>query len=241
MGAQPGELEDLSKFTLPSYQNLNHFECAEKIAEHFSKISREFPALDKNLLPDRVIEKLHSPESEGKVPVLSDYEVHKKINSANKPKAGVPGDLARKLVTEFCPEIATPVTTIFNGIIESAKRGIAKWPKSWKLEHGTPIPKVPNPQSEDDLRVIALTPFFSKVFEKFVVEWLLKYIEHLLDPKQFGGLKNNSTSHYMIELINFILYNQDFDLPIAVLLCPVDFSKAFNRQNHSILITKLSD
>ena len=69
----------------------------------------------------------------------------------------------------------------------------------------------------------------------------MKYIEHLLDPKQFGGLKQNSTYHYMIELINFILYNQDYDLPIAVLLCTVDFSKAFNRQNHAILITKLSD
>ena len=69
----------------------------------------------------------------------------------------------------------------------------------------------------------------------------MKYIEHLLDPKQFGGLQENSTSHYMIELINFILYNQDFDLPIAVLMCTVDFSKAFNRQNHTLLITKLSD
>ena len=45
----------------------------------------------------------------------------------------------------------------------------------------------------------------------------------------------------MIELINFVLYNQDYDLPIGVLLCTVDFSKAFNRQNHMILITKLSD
>ena len=45
----------------------------------------------------------------------------------------------------------------------------------------------------------------------------------------------------MIELIDFILYNQDYNLPIAVLACAVDFSKAFNRQNHNLLITKLSD
>ena len=130
---------------------------------------------------------------------------------------------------------------IFNGIVNSAKTGVAKWPTSWKLEYGTPIPKIPDPKSEDDLRIISLTAFYSKVFERFVVQWLMKYIGHLLDPKQFGGLKQNSTSHYMIELINFILYNQDYDLPIAVLVCTVDFSKAFNRQNHAILITKLSD
>ena len=62
-----------------------------------------------------------------------------------------------------------------------------------------------------------------------------------MDPRQFGGLKGNSISHYLIELINFILYNLDYDLPIAVLACTVDFSKAFNRQSHNILITKLSD
>ena len=45
----------------------------------------------------------------------------------------------------------------------------------------------------------------------------------------------------MIELVNFILHNQDSLEPTAVLLCLVDFSKAFNRQDHHILITKLSD
>jgi hypothetical protein len=74
-----------------------------------------------------------------------------------------------------------------------------------------------------------------------MVDVIMLYIEDQLDPRQFGGLKGNSISHYLIELINFVLYNQDFNHPIAVLLCTIDFSKAFNRQNHNILITKLSD
>ena len=77
--------------------------------------------------------------------------------------------------------------------------------------------------------------------EKFVISWLMFHVGDKLDPKQFGGQKSNSISHYIIELINFILYNQDYNLPIGVLACAVDFSKAFNRQNHNILITKLSD
>ena len=79
------------------------------------------------------------------------------------------------------------------------------------------------------------------VLEKFVVEWLMLYIGDKIDPKQFGGLKGNSISHYMIELINFILYHQDYNLPIAVMICAIDFFKAFNRQNHNVLITILSD
>jgi hypothetical protein len=62
-----------------------------------------------------------------------------------------------------------------------------------------------------------------------------------MDPRQFGGSKGNSIAHYKIELLNFILYIQDYDLPIGVLAYTVDFSKAFNRQNHNLLVTKLSD
>ena len=134
-----------------------------------------------------------------------------------------------------------PITRIFINIVKSAKQGPAKWPTSWKQEFGTPLQKIPEPQTEDDLRIISLTAFFSKVMEKFVVEWLMSYIGDKLDPRQFGGLKGNSISHYMIELINFILFNQDYNLPIAILACAIDFSKAFNRQNHNILIRKLSD
>ena len=131
--------------------------------------------------------------------------------------------------------------TIFNTVFQSAKQGAAKWPVSWKRECGILLQKIEDPKTEDDLRVISLTPFFSKCMERFVVDWLMSYIGHKLDPKQFGGLKGNSISHYMIELINFIRYNQDCNLPVAILACTIDFSKAFNRQNHNILITTLSD
>ena len=74
-----------------------------------------------------------------------------------------------------------------------------------------------------------------------MVTWLLEFIGDKIDFRQYGGTKGNSVSHYLIELINFILYNQDSTKPTAVLACLVDFSKAFNRQDHHILITKLSD
>ena len=51
----------------------------------------------------------------------------------------------------------------------------------------------------------------------------------------------NIISHYLIEFITFILSNQENKVPTAVLACMIDFSQAFNQQNHNILITKLSD
>ena len=241
MGAKPGDGDEKSTFTLPSHENFTPLEAANKIADHFSKISKEFPHLDSKILPDRVKAKLANPESESKVPVIMEHQVYDKIKSANKPKSGVPGDLPRKLVSEFSPEISVPICKIFNSVISHAKQGAVKWPTPWKQEFGIPLQKNPDPKCEDDLRVISLTSFFSKVLEKFVLQWLMFYIGEKIDPKQFGGLKGNSISHYMIELVNYILQNQDYNLPIAVLLCAVDFSKAFNRINHNLIITKLSD
>ena len=125
---------------------------------------------------------------------------------------------------------------IVNNIFQSGE-----WPTHWKLEHVVPIGKCSMPETEDDLRPISLTPFFSKVTEHFVSKWLLGYIGDKLDFRQYGGQKGNSICHYIIEFLNFILSCQDSSDQIAVLAAMIDFSKAFNRQNHNILITKLSD
>ena len=109
------------------------------------------------------------------------------------------------------------------------------------MEHGLPLKKKPIPQNEDDIRIISLTPFFSKVFEKFVISWLMEYLGKHLDWWQYGGQKGSSVSHYLIDFINFISYNQDMRNIHAVLAVTVDFAKAFNRQNHNILIELLSE
>ena len=153
-----------------------------------------------------------------------------------KNKGGVPGDLPASLVSEFAPELAKPLSIIFNKIIETGK-----WPTQWKTEHGIPLQKINNPKNEDDVRVISLTPFFSKVMEKFIIEWLLDCIGDKIDWHQYGGQKGNSVTHYLIEFINFIQYNQDLSDIHATLAVFVDFSKAFNRQDHNILVTLLSD
>ena len=148
----------------------------------------------------------------------------------------VPGDLPRAIIQEFESELASPVCKIINNIVQSGS-----WPLQWRLEWVTAISKVPIKETEDDLRPISLTPFFSKVTEHFVVMLLMKFIGDKIDFRQYGGIKGNSITHYLIELINFILINQDSTDQTAILACMVDFSKAFNRQNHNLLITKLSD
>ena len=113
---------------------------------------------------------------ETKLPTISEYDCYVKMKAAKKPKSVIPGDLPNTIVKEFNEELAQPVSELLNNISHSAV-----WPKQYKVEHVTPIGKIPLPQSEDDLRPISLTDFFSKIMEQFLVAWLLEIIGHNMD------------------------------------------------------------
>ena len=237
MGAQPGDDLDDGSFSLLEHleSNLTAKESVERIAEHFSQISQEYPALNFDNLSLAVQRKI-SNRLKADLPYLSRYKVENMIKKMKKTKSGVPGELPQSFNKEFGPELAVPLSKIYNNIV---KKGL--WPDIWKVEHGLPLKKTPQPENEDQIRIISLTPFFSKLFERFVITWLLEYLQPHLDWGQYGGQKGNSVSHYLIDFINFISYNQDIKNIHAVLAVAVDFSKAFNRQNHNILIELLSE
>ena len=110
-------------------------------------------------------------------------------------------------------------------------------------ESVTPIPKVPNVESEDDLRNISLTADLSKDYENFMVDWLEPYLLTKLDPGQFGGRKKHSIVHYLVLLLHFVISNTDINdnIPRAVIIALCDYSNGFNRINHMHLIIRLSD
>ena len=56
-------------------------------------------------------------------PVLEEWEVHEKLKSSKKPNSLIPGDLPVKLVKEFTPELAVPITNIYNRITQTAELG----------------------------------------------------------------------------------------------------------------------
>ena len=154
LGAQPGDCTDSQGFTLPTHldENLSNKQSAEKIADHFAGISQQFSPLNPALLPERVLSKL---EEESRPPTITESETFDKIEAAKKPKSGVPGDLPCTIIKEFGVELAKPLSIIINNIFRTAE-----WPADWLVEYVTPLGKVPQPETEDDLRPISLTAFF---------------------------------------------------------------------------------
>ena len=169
------------------------------------------------------------------IPRLQEYQVFKRICKSKKPNSSVKGDLPKKMVQEFSCELSTPVSIIFNSILITLQ-----YPRQWVIEHQLPIPKVTSPSSEDELRNLAKTSFFSKVFESFLSDWLLPIVGPYLDPCQYG-LKGASISHYLFKLLRFIHEFLDLKDPYAVVVAMIDLSKAFNRVSHQMVIEDLSD
>ena len=175
LGMRPGEANQTS-FHLPGHaeQNLSSAQSAEIIAEHFSKISQAYSPLDLSSLAPNVNTYLQNCD-QSLAPILSTHDVYCRMIKAKKPNGLVPGDLPKKLVQHCASTLATPAAIIFNQITRCAE-----YPNRWKVEHQIALPKLFPPETEDQLRNIAKTPFLSKLYESFVGGWLLPKIKPFL-------------------------------------------------------------
>ena len=238
MGARPGDCENSGEFSIVSHQkeNLILEESTHRILKYFSNISQKYEPIDVEKLPQEVQNKLNMEVNQSKIPVIQAYQVYNKMRKCKKTKSSVPGKLPARLRQQFDAELAEPAAIIFNNI---AKR--AKWPQSWKEEYGTVLKKTNIPEDESMVRIISITYQLSTLMERFIIDWLMIYIEDKLDRDQFGGQKGHSIAHYLIEIQNFLLYNQDLSKPLATLFAGVDISKGFNKVDHKKIVTILAE
>ena len=108
-----------------------------------------------------------------------------------------------------------------------------EYPNLYKQEIVPPVPKVHPPQTTKDLRKIAGTPNFSKIFEKFLVAVMIDDMKQFRDPSQYGNSKGVSTQHYLIKMVDRILTILDTNNQkeaYAVVAQLVDWAQAFDRQ-----------
>ena len=115
--------------------------------------------------------------------------------------------------------------------------GQGVFPQTWKFAEIIPIPKV-YPPAVSELRPIALTSYFAKIAESFIVKWLLEDISDKIDINQYGNRPGISTCHYLIAMLHYLYRNADIPKNILTMIL-TDFSKAFDRIDHNILIRKL--
>ena len=163
---------------------------------------------------------------------VSPWDVFKKLKNLDITKRGRPDCIPSRVIKEFTYELCFPHGDIYNCLLRD---GIL--PGMWKSAYITRVPKT-NPPDLDNIRQIAMTCLFSKVFED-VVNWMLDDITDSLDSHQFGSLKGLSTTYYLVKLLDNLCKGIDKPWHSSILVT-TDFSKALDQVSHQIVVEKFS-
>lgn len=128
--------------------------------------------------------------------------------------------------------IAAPLSIIFN---TSLKYGY--FPRKWKESFIIPFFKSGNKSNIINYRGIAKLSAIPKLFEKCTTDFLIHQVSPLLTPFQHGFRKGLSA---MTNLLQFTtLVNKAFNNSYYTDVIYTDFSKAFDKVNHHLLLIKL--
>ena len=92
------------------------------------------------------------------------------------------------------------------------------------------------PKTVDDLRNISCSALVSKVYESYVLDWLLKEVS--VKKNQFGGVKGRSVEHLLCSAWNEICQNLE-DQRAGTLLTCIDYAKGFNRLSYQHCLAAL--
>lgn len=144
-----------------------------------------------------------------------------------------PDGIPPKFIKEIAAEICDPLRIIFN---TSIKSGI--FPALWKISHVTPIFKKGAKSNIENYRSVSIQKSLAKLFDMLVFDKLRPLIAPHLSEKQHGFMARRSAATnltcYATEVLGAIEKGKEVDA------INTDFTKAFDKVSHHILLEKLN-
>lgn len=159
-------------------------------------------------------------------------EIEKLLKSLDLSKAAGPDDLPAILITKCATELSIPLAILFH---RSIKEGVV--PRKWKSAFISPIHKSGPKDRVENYRPISKLCLVAKVFERIVYRQLYNQLSASFSPAQHGFLKGRSTVSNLVLFNDFVTVQMDSDNQVATIY--TDYSKAFDRIDHALLIQKL--
>ena len=171
---------------------------------------------------------------DGWMPAFSVIDVWR-ILSRLPAKATASDDIPTSLYKKSAMILAEPVYHLIVACLQQRK-----FPLSWKIADLVPVPKSARP-SLSDFRPISLLPIPAKIAENIILRDVRPRLSSAFGDEQFGIRKSSSTTHAIIAAYDRLTSLFD-DLNIgASLMISFDFSKAFDKVDHVLLLTRLKE
>ena len=165
---------------------------------------------------------------------MSSDEVRKLLQQLN-PRKAIDDDKIPPTLMKIAAEPLTAPLSI--AISNSFKQNI--FPENAKVACVKPLDKkTENKHSISNFRPVSILNTFSKIYEKFSIDFLISEIELFLSPFLAAYRKSCSTQHVLVKMIEEWRENLDKIFFAGAVL--TDLSKAFDCIPHDLLIAKLS-
>ena len=167
--------------------------------------------------------------------LICEDEIQEELKKLNATKSRGADTIPPSLLKNLWNVVSKSITSLFSTI-----KRLKKFPSKWKNGIVTPIFKDGNRSEISNYRPVTLLNIISKILEKLIFRVLMKLFCKLVNSSQFGFLPRKSVVIQLLYSLSLIYENlsANNDLNILILF---DFSKAFDKIKHNIMLMKLLD
>ena len=164
---------------------------------------------------------------------LTKINIEEAIKEVASNSAAGPDHFPAILLKSCAEELSVPLLIFYRSTLES---GII--PKTLKSANITPIYKGGSRAEAKNYRPVALTSHIIKVLERIIVKNMATYLEenNKLNQHQHGFRTGHSCLSQLLAHYEAILENLELNKDVDVVY--LDFSKAFDKVDHGILLHK---
>ena len=161
--------------------------------------------------------------------------VQKLLSSLDPHKAPGPDGLTPKLLKIVADQIAPSFTLLFQASLHQSSL-----PSQWKTAHITPIFKKGARYNPENYRPISLTSIACKMLEHIVTGHIMRHLESndILCREQHGFRRGRSCATQLLGFVDEV--SRELAGGHQVDTVVLDFSKAFDKVDHSLLLHKLA-
>ena len=206
----------------------DHLQKAEIFNNYFSSVfstssDTSPPTLSESSIPDITPISIYS---HGVKCLLDSLDIHKSAGPDNIPT---------RLLKELSTELAPILTVIFQASLLQCCV-----PKEWKIAKVVPIYKKGDRSTPGNYRPISLTSICCKLLEHIIYSHIFSHLNShsILCNEQHGFRQRRSCETQLLLTVQDLAKNLNEGLQTDVIF--LDFSKAFDKVDHSCLIHKLN-